>query len=279
MKVLILGSHGTIGTSVCKYFQEKGHIVIPWDIKFSPSCDLRIPGNLDLILPTVDFVLFLAFDVGGSKYNINSIDYINNNVKILMNTFTSLSICPRPFIHTTSQMSSMNHNSYCVLKRLAEMYTELLGGVNLKIWNVYGNEPINEKSHVIPDFIHQAIYNGVIQMRTPGLDERQFLYCDDFSGGIYTIFENYTIFAKKLGCIDISNYNWVSIKDIAKIISEITSEKLGKIVEIKAGDGVDTFQVGPRNEPEKSMLDSLWCPKISLKEGIRNIFDEVLKNI
>jgi nucleoside-diphosphate-sugar epimerase len=123
MKVLVLGSHGTVGISVCKYFQEKGHTVIPWDIKFSVTCDLRIAGNLDTILPTVDFVLFLAFDVGGSKYNINSIDYINNNVKILMNTFTSLSICPRPFIHTTSQMSSMNHNSYGVLKRLAEMYT------------------------------------------------------------------------------------------------------------------------------------------------------------
>lgn len=277
MKVLVLGSHGTVGISVCKYFQEKGHTVIPWDIKFSDSCDLRIAGNLDTILPTVDFVLFLAFDVGGSKYNINSIDYINNNVKILMNTFTSLSICARPFIHTTSQMSSMNHNSYGVLKRLAEMYTTHLGGVNLKLWNVYGNEPINEKSHVIPDFIHQAIENKCIQMRTTGHEIRQFLYCDDFSAGIYTIFENYGQFEKKKECIDISNYQWISIKEVAMLIGEIAAEKYGTTVEIKDGTECDLFHAGVLVEPQNSMLDTLWSPKISLKEGISNIFNEIMK--
>jgi len=278
MKVLVLGSHGTIGTSVCKYFNEKGHTVIPWDIKNSEEQDLRVAGNLDTILPTVDFVLFLAFDVGGSKYNINSIQYINNNISLLMNTFTSLSKCPKPFIHTTSQMSSMNHNSYSVLKRLAEMYTTHLGNINLKIWNVYGNEPINEKSHVIPDFIHQVINGDCIQMRTKGLEERQFLYCDDFSAGIYTIFENYSRFANSDKCIDISNFQWVSIRTIATIIADIAAEKLGKIIEIKDGDGIDTFQVGPRNEPAISELNSLWNPVVSLREGISSIFDSILQS-
>ena len=279
MKVLVLGSHGTVGISVCKYFEDKGHTVVPWDIKNSAEQDLRIEGNLDTVLPTVDFVLFLAFDVGGSKYNINSVDYINNNNKLIMNTFTSLSKCPKPFIHTTSQMSTMNHNAYSVLKRLAEMYTTHLGGVNLKLWNVYGNEPINEKSHVIPDFIHQAIQDKCIQIRTNGLEERQFIYCDDFSAGIYIIFENYRDFSGSDKCIDISNYEWVTIKQIAEIIAEITNEKLCEKINVREGTAVDTFHVGPRNEPMRSKLNDLWSPKITLKQGIEAIFNAVLNQI
>ena len=92
MRVLVLGSHGCVGTAVTQYFKEKGHDVVSWDIKMGPEYDLRIPGSLDSILPTVDFVLFLAFDVGGSKYNINSIQYIENNMDLLRNTFHSLYI-------------------------------------------------------------------------------------------------------------------------------------------------------------------------------------------
>ena len=73
MRILILGSSGCVGTAVTRYFQEKGHEVIPWDLKMGPKYDLRIPGNLDTVLPSADFVFFLAFDVGGSKYNVNSL--------------------------------------------------------------------------------------------------------------------------------------------------------------------------------------------------------------
>jgi nucleoside-diphosphate-sugar epimerase len=115
-------------------------------------------------------------------------------------------------------------------------------------------------------------------MRTKGLEERQFLYCDDFSAGIYTVFENYSRFANSDKCIDISNFQWVSIRTIATIIADIAAEKLGKTIEIKDGDGIDTFQVGPRNEPAISELNSLWNPVVSLREGISSIFDSILQS-
>lgn len=274
MRVLVLGSHGCVGTAVTRYFKEKGHEVIPWDIKMGAEYDLRIPGNLDSVLPTVDFVLFLAFDVGGSKYNINSIQYIENNMDLLRNTFHSLYTFKKPFIHTSSMMSNMNNNPYAVLKRMGEFYTTVLGGVSVKLWNVYGSEPITEKSHVIPDFISQAVNTNTIQMRTNGSEERLFLYCDDFAAAIYAVFDKYDLF-KGGDEIDISVRKWVSIKDAALVIKKLAKEILGKEIEVKEGSYIDTFH-NRKNEPSSSLLDTIWSPVVSLEDGIRSVFSSFM---
>jgi nucleoside-diphosphate-sugar epimerase len=275
MKVLVLGSHGCVGTAICKIFTKYGHEVIPWDIKLGKSYDLRQENNLDTILPEVDFVIFLAFDVGGSKYKMNSIQYIENNVDLMKYTFRSLEKYKKPFIHTSSQMSNMNNNPYAVLKRLGELYTESIGGISVKLWNVYGSEPISEKSHVIPDFLHQAIFDGTIQMRTDGSEERQFLYCDDFAEGVYTIYQNYDALKNK-GEIDITTKQWISIRQVANVIQELTKETLGNDITISEGTYKDTFQ-NRKNEPSDSYLNSIWSPQISIKEGMRQMFHSMLK--
>lgn len=270
MRVLILGSHGTVGSAVSQYFQEKGEEVINWDIKFDDKHDLRIPEILDPIMESVDFVLFFAFDVGGSKYKINTTQYIENNMLIMNNTFKSLEKYKKPFIHSSSMMSNMNNNPYAVLKRLGELYTEIIGGVNVKLWNVYGNEPISEKSHVITDFLQQAINTNEIQMRTNGAEDRLFLHSDDFSKAIYQVFMNYEIFKGK-DPIDISCRTWTTIKDVAYIIKGLTKDILGKNIEVKEGNYIDMFH-NRKNEPTNSYLDTLWQPTISLEDGIRGIF-------
>ena len=275
MRVLILGSEGCVGTAVTHYFQEKGHTVIPWDIKLGSDYDLRKKDNLDSIMPTVDFVLFLAFDVGGSKYKIHSLEYIENNVELMKNTFASLEKYKKPFIHTSSMMSNMNNNPYAVLKRLGELYTDIVSGISVKLWNVYGSEPITEKSHVIPDFIHQAIHYNKIQMRTSGSEDRLFLYCDDFAAAIYVIFENYEKF-RGLGEIDVSSRSWITIKELAYIIKDIAKELSAEEIEITEGSYLDTFH-NKKNQPSDSLLDTLWKPKISIQEGIRNVYISMLE--
>lgn len=269
MKILILGSHGCVGSAVMSFFESRGHSVVPWDIKMGEEYDLRKPGVLDSVLPTVDFVLFFAFDVGGSKYNVNSTQYIENNVLLMNNTFKSLEKYNTPFIHTTSTMANMNNSPYCVLKRLGEFYTEIVGGVNVKLWNVYGSEEISEKSHVINDFIHQAKTTGEIRMRSKGLEERLFLYCEDFAEAVYNVFEHYEEF-KRCGSVDISNKTWQTIRDVASIVCDLSKEILQKEVIIYEGSNIDTHCL--RNEPSHSLLNDLWKPTVSLEEGIRRIF-------
>jgi nucleoside-diphosphate-sugar epimerase len=270
MRVLVLGSHGCVGKAVVRFFETKGHTVISWDIKLGDEYDLRKPGILDPILPSVDFVIFLAFDVGGSKYKINSVEYIENNLNILKHTFRSLQEAKKPFLHSSSMMSNMNNNPYAVLKRLGEFYTEIVGGVNVKLWNVYGSEPITEKSHVIPDFLIQAISSDKIQMRTSGTEERLFLYCDDFAAALHVLMEHYDEFVGKEP-VDISCKEWVSVKQMAYVIKELSKEILDKEIEVLEGGYVDTFH-NRKNEPTDSVLNTRWAPTVSLKEGIRAVF-------
>ena len=308
MKVLLLGSEGTLGKSLYKFLYNRKietdhHIegsfhnvgdnlvtdlnsvnvnskyinVIPWDIKLGEKYDLRNENCIDEILKEVDFVIFLAFDVGGSKYNVKNKEFIDNNMKIIVNTFNSLYKSKKPFIYTTSCMSNMLTNSYGSLKNISEHYVNLLGGINVKLWNVYGNEEINDKSHVIPDFIDSALKNKNIQMKTMGNDERQFIYCDDFSEAIFTILCNYDKFIRWLNdnsktCIDISSNEWITIYDTALLIKNVLKNEYNNDINIIKGDGSDNHT--NKTNPSYSLLNDLWKPKTSLYNGIKNIIEE-----
>jgi nucleoside-diphosphate-sugar epimerase len=270
MKVLVLGSDGTVGRSVSKIFINKGHEVIPWDIKLSLDHDLRKEGCLDSIIQTVDFVIFLAFDVGGAKYDVNSYTYIDDNILLLHNTFASIKKFNKPFIHTTSTMSNMNHNSYAVLKRIGELYTTILNGINVKLWNVYGSEEVSIKSHVIPDFINQAINNNSISIRSNGLEERMFLYCDDFSNAVHAVFENYDAIDKE-SVVDISSDTWTSILDIARVIKKIMKDDYNKDISILTSD-VNMDSHNKRNQPDLTIISKYWKQTTNIESGIRSMF-------
>ena len=276
MKILILGSEGTLGKSLCKILIDHNYEIVRWDIKLGNDFDLRIPNILDNMLKEVDYVIFLAFDVGGSKYNVFSKDFMDNNIKLLLNTFHSLFKSNTKFIYTTTCMSNMLENPYGVIKKIGEFYVNLKNGINVKLWNVYGDEDINDKSHVIPDFINSAITKTYIEMRTDGSDMRQFIHSNDFSKAIMTIIENHDIFYDYLKnsdtkTIDISNYEWNYIYDIANEIKTIFKEDYNINIEIIKGNCKDNHSI--QNIPSKSILNDMWSPSISLKYGLKNIIE------
>jgi nucleoside-diphosphate-sugar epimerase len=252
MRILVLGSSGVVGSALVNHLKKKKYDVVEFDLM--KGDDLRIRGSIDSILDTgIDFVYFLAFDVGGSKYPMNSTTYISNNMKLLQYTFESLEKYKIPFIHTTSQMSNMDHNPYGPLKKIAEFYTTLLGGVNVKLWNVYGPEEIGLKSHVITDFIHQAITHGCIKMLTDGSEKRQFLHADDFADSLERIRNSYP----SGSTIDVSSGKWVTIREIADMICDT----------VIPGTEVSTFQT-KTNEPSSEFIATQDIP---LEIGIQRM--------
>lgn len=272
MKLLILGSSGTVGKPLTNFLRKKNIECVEWDVKSNSDHDLRIKDNIDSIIRDIDIVVFLAFDVGGSKYQIDTIEYINNNVDLLRNTFNTIYKYNKKVIYFSSQMSNMTHNAYGILKRLGDFYSEACNGVNVKLWNVYDIEEIGEKSHVIPDFIDSAFKTGIIKMRTDGEEKRQMLYTDDFSEALYQIVINFDIF-QKIKYVDITNYQWVKIYDIASLVKKYFKEKLNKNIEIIRSDKKDTMQV-IMNEPTKSYLNEIWEPKLTLEEGIKIMIEK-----
>ena len=273
MGVLVLGSEGLIGKSVCKLLYSNNFKVIHWDIKLNKAHDLRIKNCIDDVLKTVNYVIFLAFDVGGSKYNVNNKEYIDNNMKIILYTFESLSKNPKPLIYTSSCMSNMVTNSYGSLKNISEFYVKILNGVNLKLWNIYGFEEVNEKSHVMCDFIHSAINDKIIKIKSNGNEKRQFLHVDDLSRAILIILKDYSLFQSKT--IDISTYKWISIYKLAKKIKKILKKIYNIEIMILTGNDNDSHTI--RNEPNKSILNDKWKYKINLNNGIIDIIKKCLQ--
>lgn len=274
MKILILGSSGTIGLSLVKFLKSKNLDVIEYDIKDNILNDLRIENVLENVLQDIDYVFFLAFDVGGSKYNIDNKEYIDNNLRIIYNTFNSLEKYKIPFLYTSSQMSNMIDSSYGVLKKLSEFYVNLLNGVNIRLWNIYGIEEINDKSHVIPDLISKALTNNIIDINSSGLEERQFIYSEDCAEGFYNIMMNHNIFKNKT--IDFSNFQWINILNIAEIIKTILLNKYNIDVKITTNlNGKNNHSI--INNPESSILENYWKPKITIEKGIEILIDYYIK--
>ena len=280
MKVLILGSQGQIGAYLTDYLRGKGHEVTEFDICNGEDQDLRKIPNPKLMhdIRLADFVFFLAFDVGGSRYlkkYQHTFEFIDNNTRIMANVFQYLHEYRKPFVFASSQMSNMSYSPYGVMKKVGEMYTQNLGGLIVKFWNVYGIEKDHEKSHVITDFIRRAFEEGEFEMMTDGTEERQFLYAEDCCEALETIMESYTDF-KPEDHLHITSFRSESIRSVADIIQGQFG-LIGKEVRIKPGLAKDSVQMDKRNDAD-TYITGWWLPKTGLHDGIAKVFEEMRKN-
>jgi nucleoside-diphosphate-sugar epimerase len=275
MKYLVLGSEGQIGAALVAYIRECLHEeVLEFDIVNSEHQDLRIHNNqlLERLIQEADFVFFLAFDVGGSRYlqtYQQTFDFISNNAKIITNTFDVLHRYKTPFIFASSQMANMSYSSYGRMKSVGESFTEILGGLVVKFWNVYGVEHDMEKSHVITDLIIKASKTGKIDLLTDGTEERQFLYADDCCEALIALSYIYEVVPRDKP-LHITNFNWDTVLTVASIIS---SHFPGSLV-IPNKERKDEVQKNKRNEPDLFIL-KYWSPSTSLTNGINRIVQKM----
>ena len=276
-RVTILGSSGQIGAYLTEYLSKKDYDVREFDIANGENQDMRIIPNPELHkqIMTSDFIFFLAFDVGGSRYlkkYQHTFDFVNNNIRIMANVFDLIEKYKVPFIFASSQMSNMSYSPYGVLKRVGELYTQTLKGLTVKFWNVYGVENDMEKAHVITDFIRKGFEEGDFEMLTDGTEERQFLYAEDCCEGLETIMECYSDF-KPTDPLHVTSFHASSIREVA---DEIQGQfnLIGKYINIKSGLARDSVQMDKRNEAD-TYITGWWHPKTTLDKGIGKIFAEM----
>ena len=281
MNIAIVGSASQIGAYLKEYLKEKGHEVVGVDIVDGAQNDLRVTPNtyVESIIKNADFVFFLSFDVGGSRYlkkYQHTFEFINNNTRMMANTFRLLEKYHKRFVFASSQMSNMSYSPYGVMKRVGELHTTALKGLTVKFWNVYGIENDMEKAHVITDFIRKGFEETEFEMLTDGTEERQFLYAEDCCEALETIMENYTDF-KPEDPLHITSFHSNSIREIANIIQGCFG-LIGKHdVKIKSGLAKDNVQMDKRNEADTYIL-SWWLPKTTIDVGIRKVFNEMKKD-
>ena len=224
-----------------------------------------------------DFVFFLAFDVGGSRYlkkYQHTYEFLNNNVQMMSEVFPLLKSLNKRFVFASSQMSNMSYSPYGAAKKVGELYTKALNGLTVKFWNVYGIEHDRDKSHVVTDFIRKGFEFGDFDMMTDGTEERQFLYAEDCCEALETIMENYTQF-KPEDPLHITSFHNSSIKEVADIITG-QFNLINRPIKITPGIAKDSVQLDKRNEASNYIMD-WWLPKTNLQDGIAKVFN-AMKN-
>lgn len=264
MRNLVLGSEGFVGKSLKKYLINKGEEVVEFDIKRTPEEDGRI-ATLDL--EGIDRVYFLAWNVGGAKFLYKEdlqLEQLYWNLQLMANIMPQLERAKKPFLFISSQLAEEYDTVYGSTKRLGEIWTRLLNGVFIRQWNVYG--PIEEesiRSHVVSDFIQQAINTGEIRMMTTGEEKRQFIHIDDVCDAWHLAMEKHVS-----GVHDVTSFEWVKVIDLANIIGKLTGAK------VIPGEKVGSTPI----TPIKGRLPG-WFPKVDLETGLKKMVDEMKKNI
>ena len=276
-RILILGSSGQIGAYLTEYFKKKDYSVREFDIVNGEEQDIRKfeSPQLHAAISTADFIFFLAFDVGGSRYlkkYQHTFDFIHNNSRIMVNAFDYIKRYEKPFVFASSQMSNMGHSPYGVLKNVGELYTKSLNGLVVKFWNIYGIEKDMDKSHVITDFIKKGFETGTIDMITDGTEEREFLYAEDCCEALETIMDRYSDFSSSDN-LHITSGVSTSILEIARQI-QLYFGGIQKEVKIVPSEAKDEVQKDARNIADPYFL-KWWKPKTPLVKGIGKVFNEM----
>jgi nucleoside-diphosphate-sugar epimerase len=222
IKNLVIGSDGFVGKPLCNHLMAAGEEIIRFDIKRSKTEDARLAN---LPLKEVDRVYFLAWEVGGAKYLYrDDIQFLqlDSNLKLMLNVFPQLQAAKIPFLFVSSQLAEEYDTVYGSTKRLGEVWSHLLNGVRVRLWNVYGTyEPASERSHVVADFVWQALTNGEIRMMTTGEELRQFIFIDDVCRAFHQ-----AMGLQLDGVYDVTTFEWVSVRRVADIIASLTGAKV-----------------------------------------------------
>ena len=280
MKILNLGSSGQIGAYLTEYLRKKGHEVTEYDKNLGAQYNLcAIPSTwLEDCIKKSDFVFFLAFDVGGSRYlqkYQHTFRFLDNNARMMANVFGLIEKYDKPFVFASSQMSNMSYSPYGVMKRVGELYTKSLGGKIVHFWNVYGIENDMEKAHVITDFIKKGFETGDISMLTDGIEQREFLYAEDCCEALEAVMNNYSEFSFDDN-LHITSFKQTSILEISEIIQSLF-KGIGKDVTVSPAKSKDEVQKDKRNEAD-TFITKWWKPKTSIQDGVANVFNDMRKN-
>lgn len=277
MKILNLGSSGQIGAYLTEYLRKKGHEVTEYDKNLGAQYNLcAIPSTwLEDCIKKSDFVFFLAFDVGGSRYlkkYQHTFKFLDNNARMMVNVFGLIEKYNKPFVFASSQMSNMSYSPYGVMKRVGELYTKSLGGKIVHFWNVYGIEKDMEKAHVITDFIKKGFETGDVSMLTDGTEQREFLYAEDCCEALEAVMENYDQLDSEDN-LHITSFEATSILNIGHIIQGLFAE-VGRSVTVTPAESKDEVQKDKRNEADR-FITKFWNPKTTIQDGIRNVFNDM----
>jgi nucleoside-diphosphate-sugar epimerase len=257
IRELVLGGDGLIGSTLIEMLRARGRQATSLDLK--SGFDLRAPFDLKPF-EECDRVWFLAWDTGGAKYleaGEQQLAQYKNNCELSMYTFEAISRARKPFVFATSQLASLP-NAYGVTKLMSQKWAEQLGGKIARLWNTYGWEEPDVKSHVVTDLVLLGLTKGRIQCLTDGTEHRRFIYKDDCAAALVELFDS------EQQTADIAGPKWLSIREVAGEIARQLNVETVAFGDVKGSEII----VDPDN------LLPNWQPRVSFTEGISKVISD-----
>ena len=293
MKIVVTGSQGRLGKSLCNELERRGHEVWRIDHKnYGDSnyirCNIAEYRQIQEAFNKIGDFDYL-YHLGGAFGIKNSEDYYENvwlaNVIGTRNILEIQKILKFKMIFTSSFEVYGERNNDDLYENLTqETYARIKNDYGLTKWvneqqilnfqdkhnnqivrcrpsNIYGpGEQYSEyRNNVIALFIYRAINNIPYTAYTE--HHRDFIYIDDFTNKLANVCENF----KSGEVYNIGGKDYASMKEVSDLILEIL-EKDDSFVEYK---DFDPYAVkNKKANIDKAIRDLNHKPEVSLKEGI-----------
>ncbi|MBR06544.1 MAG: GDP-fucose synthetase [Rickettsiales bacterium] len=302
-KIYIAGHRGMVGSAIVRKLRSEGfdNLIFRTSSELDLTNQLAVANFFEEEKP--DYVFLAAAKVGG--INANNIyrgqflyenliiesnvihhSYLNKVKKLLF--LGSSCIYPK-FADQPIKESSLltgllepTNEPYAIAKiagiKLCETYRDQYGVdfISAMPTNLYGpndNYDLNN-SHVLPALIrkfHTAKVNGESEVEIWGTGSplREFLHVDDLAEACYFLMENYS----SGETINVGYGSDLSIKALTELIKDVIGFEGELTFNASKPDGT------PRKIMSSERINSLgWGPKITLEEGIRDVYKNVDKS-
>lgn len=255
-----------LGSELVDYLSQKKEIV---NVYLNKICKNKNHTLLTTMMQS-DFVFFLAANTAGDgtdfmKEKEKSYDFISNNLDLMSEVFECLKISKKPFIFASNHIVNDINSIHANIKKIGERYTESLGGISVRFWNLYGLQRNEKKYNAISNFIKQGFEKNTIDCQTDGQEKRQFLYTIDCCDALYQISKYYEEIKKERKYVDVTSFEWYTIKKVLGIIAN----------ELNCFWGVSNKKAKERMEyePDSYFLTNYWKPVYTLEEGIKDLIE------
>lgn len=301
-RIYVAGHTGMVGSALVRALEAQGykHIIkVP-----SSSLDLRNQQQVQHFFESQkpEFVFLAAARVGGiHANNTMRADFLYDNVMIEANVIHEAykhhvkkllflgSSCiypktaPQPLREDSLLTSALEptNEPYALAKiagiKLCENYRKQYGCDFISVMpaNLYGpNDTYHlQHAHVLPTLIrkcHEAKVNrqNAIELWGSGKPMREFLHVDDLAEACLFLMQHYS----EETHINVGTGQEISIAELAQTIANIVGYSGTFYYNPKMPDGT------MRKVMDISKLRKLgWCAKISLTEGIKNVYAQYVK--
>ncbi len=297
-RTLVTGGAGFLGSHLCEYLLNQGHMVIAMDnlitgtvdnithlsreafsfVKYDVTDYMYIDGPLDYVLHFAspasprDYLEFPIQTLKVGSLGTHKALGLALEKKATFLLASTSEVYGDPQIHPQPESYWGNVNPvgprgvYDEAKRFAEALTMAYHCYHqvdtriVRIFNTYGPRMRPEDGRAIPTFIPQALRGEPITIFGDGSQTRSFCYVNDLIEGIYRL-----LMSGNHEPVNIGNPDERSILELAETIVKLTGSQ-SQIV----------FRSLPLNDPQvrqpdihraKATLE--WEPKVHLKEGLK----------